>query len=216
MKHLTLLVVSAAALCLFALACGGPSAGNSCGRVDPCGGDLVGSWSIVEACTDVDMALEFAASSALDAACGQAYPLIVHETSMSLSGAWSFNANMTYTDMRLVTVVVEGSPLSTCLATRSCAELDAALQTAALPNTDATIQSGRCVGESSCVCTIAVTDTYTATGTYAVSGSSISRSSDDGTSNSMMDYCVQGESAHFVLYPQQGGSAGSAVVAAKS
>src|SRR5947199_282124 len=37
-----------AALC--SLDCGGSTAGGSCGQTESCGGDVVGSWSIVQSC----------------------------------------------------------------------------------------------------------------------------------------------------------------------
>src|SRR3954464_2652712 len=79
-------VVLSAALGLTMLSCGGGS--GSCGKVQPCGGNVVGTYSVGAACVD---------RAALNMEIGMDCPGATATISgINVSGSGSFNADMTY------------------------------------------------------------------------------------------------------------------------
>ena len=85
--------MAAAAVMALAASAGGCGGGHSpppnCLQVQPCGGDVVGNWSFLGACVDVQ-----AQSADFDLSCPGAK---VNATGISLTGTLNFNADFTYT-----------------------------------------------------------------------------------------------------------------------
>jgi hypothetical protein len=164
---------------------GGGSVGSgTCGKVAPCGGDLVGSWTLTESCVDL----------------GTQSPTCPDERIASwtstVSGNWTFNADLTYSRSdTLSAVVVWTIPLS-CVSSlaSSCADFEA--------QTQASLKAGEtiaCTGTTTCSCTESVgpkieTDngTYEATGTNVAYTSAVTGTTERGS------YCVEGSRVHFV------------------
>jgi Alpha-L-arabinofuranosidase B, catalytic len=70
---------------------GGAAAAASCSNVSPCGGNVVGSWSVTSSCLKLSGNLDI---SALGLGCAAA----TITGSLNVTGTWSANANGTYSD----------------------------------------------------------------------------------------------------------------------
>jgi non-reducing end alpha-L-arabinofuranosidase len=75
---------------------GGGSAGGACPNVTPCGGDLVGTWTVSSSCLNVTGQLDL---TLVGAGCASA-PVT---GSLEVSGTWTANSDGTYTDGTLTT-----------------------------------------------------------------------------------------------------------------
>ena len=191
-KYMVATVVFSAALGLTMFSCGGGS--GSCGKVQPCGGDVVGNYSVSAACYDT------AALNMMNviADCPGA---TVNISGLSVSGSGSFNADMTYSVMETISASVSEAIPASCLMmsgiTLTCAQLDQAIQTLLTQN-PGTYQSAHCSGSSSCTCSfVLAAQTTTETGTYTTSGTTITTTDSTGTSSSS-SYCVQGNELHML------------------
>jgi hypothetical protein len=171
--------------------CGGSS--GSCGKVAPCGGDVVGNWTINGACLN-----SAALTMNLVATCPGAS---ISVSSLSVHGDASFNADLTYSVTETVSVSATETIPTSCLQlggiTLTCAQLDQSLQDSIAA--DPTMyQSAHCSGSATCTCSFTLAPrTMTETGTYATSGTTITTTASDGTSASS-DYCRQGNELHLV------------------
>jgi hypothetical protein len=181
------------ALLSFALApvlsaCGG--SGGSCGGVQPCGGDVVGNWTISGECVNTA-----SANMQIMAECPGAS---ISTSGIRVTGNVTFNADMTYAVTETISASVrETIPLS-CLqsgTTRvTCAQLDQELQMEFAQDPSASI-SGHCVGSSACTCTFTIpSQTVSQSGTYSTSGTAIIMTG----SSSNVQYCVQGNEMHMM------------------
>jgi hypothetical protein len=182
--------------------CSGSSE-TACGQVQPCGGDVVGSWSIVGSCLSPEgmfaserqqLFAGFCTSGGASAVKGD------HETA-SWVGAWSFAQTMTYSVSILATV----DESFTCTDGEACAALDAELATA--ESSTPTLQSATCTGTAgNCACTIQWASFNADSGTYADNGTALSLAATTGLPTAQIGYCVQGNTMHWI--PTQSVSAG--------
>ena len=157
---------------------------GTCGKVQPCGGDLRGSWTLTESCVDL----------------GTQSPTCPDERIASwtptLTGNWTFNADMTYSRSdTLSAVVVWTIPLSCVSAlASSCADFEA--------QTRATLKPGEtiaCTGTTTCSCTESVGPKIeNDNGTYEVTGTNVAYTSAVTGTTEMGSYCVEGSRVHFV------------------
>lgn len=188
--------VSVGVLSLLAASCGESNSGSSyhCGKVQPCGGNLVGTWKFKSACVDPSAA-SAAVTSAMTggATCSTA---TVQSTDAKVSGSMTFNADNTYqSDMTLTTTVKMLLP-SECLTfqgiTVSCDQLNQVVASGAVTGID----SFKCsTAGTGCSCAVAVSNKDTSSGTYTASGNSVA------LSNSLQgggDYCVQNNELHLI------------------
>jgi hypothetical protein len=179
-------MVYAVALVVLTLpACGGSSGGaGSCLKVEPCGGNLVGTWNLTTGCVNT-MAL----SSQFTALCPG---ISVSGAHVSASGPLTFNMDMTYSAMLNEGVSFTlNIPASCNTSGASCAALGAAI-------VDPSIKSATCSGTTSCACSIVLAPIVTnETGTYTTAGTAAMLMSSTGTTNGG-DYCVQGTELHLV------------------
>lgn len=164
----------------------GPSGNASCGQVQPCGGDPVGSWSFVGGCAN-----EALLNAQLRETCPQASIDVLEFTA---SGRVTFNADLTFTsEMRRRISARETFPLScnTTLAT-SCAELSQTV-TAGMESIVTT-----CTGGATCDCSVTLAQNPAFdTGNYTISGTALVAPGALGASN----YCVNGSLLHFIQLP---------------
>ena len=111
-------VAAAMALAASAGACGGgggQSPPPNCLQVLPCGGDVVGSWSFLGTCLNIQ-----AQSADRAASCPGAK---INAAGVSLTGALNFTSDLTYTatNWHEVFVITETVPLS-CAQTVNCTD----------------------------------------------------------------------------------------------
>ncbi|HXX69504.1 MAG TPA: hypothetical protein VEK07_20135 [Polyangiaceae bacterium] len=170
---------------------GGGAGSDSCGQVEPCGGNIVGTWKLSDACAN-SAALDSEVSST---SCPNTTASLA---SVTPTGSITFNSNMTYTiTAAAIDVSLDIGIPAACLNGGSCAEVSAALQSE--------LAGSSCSGTSSCTCNATETSylspssTNDDSGTYTISGETVILTSSDANGDtSTMDYCVQGNDLHFV------------------
>jgi hypothetical protein len=183
--------VFSAALGLTMLSCGGSS--GSCGKVQPCGGSVVGNYSLSAACFD---------NAALTMEIGMDCPGATATVSgINVSGNGSFNADMTYSITETISASLSETIPPSCLAmsgiTLTCAQLDQSLQLLLTQN-PGTYQSAHCSGGSSCNCNFVLApQTTSESGTYTTSGTTIMMTDSTGGISSS-SYCAQGNELHML------------------
>jgi hypothetical protein len=189
-KGLVAMLLFSLALAPLVSACG---SSGSCGKVQPCGGDLVGDYNVSVACYN---------SAALNMDIGMECPgATITLSGVGVSGSASFNADLTYTMTTTVAISARETIPASCLMmngiTLTCAQLDQAIQQVIAMN-PTVYQSARCAGSSSCTCTFTLAPmTQTEAGTYTTSGTTMTTTASGGTSSSD-EYCVQGNELHIV------------------
>jgi hypothetical protein len=160
---------------------GSDDAPPSCLQVQPCGGDVVGTWRFLGACTSPTF-LESAKDN-LQAVCPGAS---INTVDVDLGGTITFNADSTYTANADETIAVtETFPLS-CLGAASCAEV---VSTSA----DTTLS---CTGTATCTCHATGSPPKNDAGTYSISGFDLIMG--DATSDSGDKYCVENNRLHII------------------
>jgi hypothetical protein len=182
-------LVSVWALVTFA-SCGGASGLGTCGNSPPCGGNVVGSWSISSVCATVQPAMA-------DASCPTATFSI---TNVSLTGTIVYNADLTYS-ADTTTLATENIALPTsCIVqqgvTLTCDQVSQQLSAAQ------GITSARCSTiATGCSCAVGVTVAAAVEGTYTTSASGLlTLMNTNGTNQA--DFCVTGNS--MTLSPRAG------------
>ena len=190
-RSVVAMVVFSAALGLTMSSCGGGN--GSCGKVQPCGGSVVGNYSVSVACFD---------NAALTMQIGMSCPgASINISGLNVSGSGSFNADMTYSINETISASLSETIPPSCLTmsgiTLTCAQLDQSIQ-AILTQSPGTYQSAHCAGSSSCTCTFVLApQTTSETGTYTTSGTIITTTDSTGASSSS-SYCVQGNELHML------------------
>jgi hypothetical protein len=182
------LALAAAAACNSHRAVGGAGGAGGgvadCGEVQPCGGEIVGSWTIKGACAPAPTLAGVVAQ--LEALCGD----VVTTTTIDVSGTVVLNADGTYTtsgtDGANATVHVTAS----CLAQSgmTCDDVGRGVGTASA-----------CVSASgACDCTLSTpAQSATQTGTYTVSGTSLTLDVMTPAPRTEIDgFCVTGDELH--------------------
>jgi hypothetical protein len=163
--------------------CGGTAL--RCGEVLPCGGDVVGSWTMVDLCYD---------NAALTAEIAQVCPgATVNIQQASVAGGMTFNSDLSYTSTAVITQKAMLSVPVGCPAfnTSSCAEFDATLR--ADPNV-----VGGCAGSSTCNCSVEISAPFLGTaGSYQLVGTQLAANDVSGDSEAS-EYCVQDGLIHFM------------------
>lgn len=163
-----------------------------CGEVEPCGGDLTGTWVITNDCiTSVGTRDEEAASCA---------GVTITVTSSSVSGTLTFNSDMTYSATSLTNreTIVLDLPES-CTNGLPCSQATYNLEASS------GVQSASCTGSGSCSCTVVrALMPGSETGTYSTSGSTVTFVPTGGGTSVISgnaggaSYCVQGSTLHAI------------------
>ena len=182
-KHMVKVVFLASVMTPLVSACG--SSSGSCGKVTPCGGDVVGNYNISSSC------INNAALNMMDVIpnCTGA---TVNAAAVKVTGSGSFNADMTYSVTESLNASVSETIPASCLTTTSngitvtltCAQVDQVIQQ--LVQMQPTMfQSAHCAGASSCTCSFVLApQMMTETGTYVTSGTTLTTTSSTGTISS--------------------------------
>jgi|tagenome__1003787_1003787.scaffolds.fasta_scaffold20471649_1 hypothetical protein len=178
----------------------GTPGGSTCGKVLPCGGDLLGAWTLTESCADLAT---------------QPAPTCPDQRIVSwtptVSGNWTFNADMTYSRSTITSVVVVWNIPLSCIPAlaATCADFEAQAQ--ATLAADETIA---CTGTSTCICTeTRGARSQSDNGTYAVTGSDVTYTSAVSGTTGTGPYCVRDSRLHFVtLDPRAANGIGSDIV----
>jgi hypothetical protein len=197
MKTLAVVGWALATGVLAAPACGS-SAPDSCGRVSPCGGDVVGSWTLGRACPSAAAYTAQAAES-----CPGSF---VSSISQDVSGSITFNADLSFRLENVSnTLATSNSFPVDCQALTTCGDLDRH-EANTLQSIDTT-----CTGTATCDCESTVT-TFgrTATGTYSTAGSALTLILDGVTTT--MGYCVEGNRLHQITLVTGTASAGETII----
>ena len=178
-----------------AMGCSGSSAGGSCGAVDPCGGDVVGSWSIVDSCLSATGMFSSQKQTFFAGFCTGTGTGAVSDDAATASwvGAWSFDASASYAVSILETV----HESFTCNDGESCAMLDTEIKAAQASSP--TMQSAGCqpVG-GACKCTVDWATFTDEAGSYTAAGTAISLAPTTGAATSQIGYCVKGNTMHWI------------------
>jgi hypothetical protein len=163
---------------------GNPGSGT-CGKVSPCGGSLLGTWTLTEGCADIAT---------------QPAPTCPDQRLVSwtptLTGNWTFNADLTYSRSTVTSIIVVWNIPLSCISAlaATCADLQA--QTQATLAADETIT---CTGTSTCVCTeTRGARSQSDNGTYQVTGSNVTYTSAVSGTTGTGAYCIQDARLHFV------------------
>jgi hypothetical protein len=183
------------ALTLLLAACGSSTGSGDCGMVQPCGGDLTGTWQIDTVCADSGSLT----NAFQDPQCPTAMAAL---GPVSVSGTLSFNGDKSYT----VTELSSGSIIVTlppaCLTvngiTLNCAQVQQGIETAAAADTPPTFSSVTCSGTTSCTCSMTFPKmVMNDAGTWSTSGTNLTIiSTTQGPDSS--GYCVQGTELHLI------------------
>ncbi len=171
-------------------ACGQGDPVASCGKVQPCGGDIVGDWNLVAACETTAAIDADLANDPMSSECPTITASNVH---VSIFGSLMFNADSTYSTSQQAKVTFDVNIPASCSATLSCAVAEANLQAALEAGS---ISSGSCAG-TPCVCHEVVPANRSDTGTYATTGRTVTTTPMAGIVSSA-DYCIRGSTAHFM------------------
>jgi len=182
--------------------CGGDGGNSppSCLQVQPCGGDLVGTWSFLGGCIDAPaLNAETPVESCPD--------MRITGGNIAIAGSATYGADLTYSfEVEQTITLTSTFPLS-CTTATSCSEYAAGV----MPGASA---SGvTCVGTTTCACRQSFSIPRTVvTGTYTTAGPTIQlTSSASGVTTS--SYCVQGDLLHLMTVSgTQTGPMGEAVI----
>jgi hypothetical protein len=175
----------------------GPAA--TCGKVQPCGGDVVGQWMVATECESRDhfdaAVADFATMAAQSWCPGQT----LRAFEPRVSGSLSFDAAGTYSVAFLLGANLDVNLPVSCLSGLSCAGATANFQAQIAAGTYANpnVSSVSCVGSSDCVCRSVLSAPQSETGTYSIAGTALTFTDMAGgfTDNS---YCVEGNALHLL------------------
>jgi hypothetical protein len=155
---------------------GGAGGAGTCGTVAPCGGDVVGSWQVIQSCTTL--------TGDLSSTCAGLTSIV----NFMLTGTVTFNADHTYATTEGGTYLQHYHAPPGCLpAGEDCAQYQQSLVS------QGTFTSVACVTDSTGACNCDLTApaiVINQSGTYSSSGVSLTTTGDGGTSTT--PYCVQG------------------------
>jgi len=168
---------------------GGQNTPPTCLQVQPCGGDVVGTWSFLGACTNVA-----ALSQELSTDCPGAS---INAFGIAFTGTVTFNADSTYTatNWHESFAATETVPLSCADGASSCAEGNES-SSDTTPGGMVSITT-TCSGTSTCTCRVNGTITVSSdTGSWTTTGSALSMNG--ASTATTLSYCVQENQLHMM------------------
>jgi hypothetical protein len=165
---------------------------NKCGQVQPCGGDVVGNWTIAGACVDPDAITNSDVESVKDLC-----PTLTYKTSYQASGSASFTATSYTFDVQETVTATIDVPAS-CLTPfgLSCADLDGILQGEVGGGADGPTIS--CSGSGGCTCILSAPANLEESGTYTTDGNKLYTTPAGGGTGEVRPYCVDGSTLHVI------------------
>ena len=164
---------------------GGTGGTSGCGSVQPCGGDLVGTWTIT--------GIRVNTPSMADPSCPGSGLSNVNATE---SGTVTYTAGGTYSTNIVGTLTYTETIPQSCIAPAICSDL---VYSYSLIGAAAT-----CSGTTVCMCTVAIAGTGAEAGSYSTSGTSVTRTDTATAGTDTMAYCVQGNTVHFLSFNTAG------------
>ncbi|HET9933183.1 MAG TPA: hypothetical protein VFQ35_20910 [Polyangiaceae bacterium] len=162
--------------------------------MQPCGGDVVGTWAIKDACLDTSAASSQIASTLMSGlGCTTA---TVQSADAKVSGSLTFNSDMSYQANVSQSTTIKLMLPSDCLKfqgiTVTCDQLNQAVSSGLLTGFD----SFKCGSVSGgCTCTIGFSENDTSSGTYTASGNDLTFSNSQSLGGA---YCVQSNQLHMI------------------
>jgi hypothetical protein len=204
---------AACSVCLaaFVVGCGGGTSTNTqatgdCGHVEPCGGDVRGTWKLATACFNLPDAGQTFTSTIN----GQPCPgVTASSVDYSVQGSLTFDSNATYEEtVSLLAATVTLSVPVSCFPGTTCAELSTQLAPDA--GTGGSSTSVSCAGTSTCICTFNATTigdggtlstSFSGTGTYSTAGNTLTLTTTTdagGIAQNSDSYCVAGRELHLI------------------
>jgi len=209
MNGIPRLVLSLALAVACSLGCGGgdSSGGGSCGKLEACGGDVVGSWSIVDSCGVTDAFVVPEQNFFAGFCSGSNSGVVFDPGTTSWVGSWSFSSAMAFTQSVLITE----HQSFLCQDGESCSALESQIQAA---QSTYPIQSGSCTAAAGgCRCTIVWSAASHQEGTYASAGTKLSLTVPSSSTTTDFNYCVQGNTMHWIAQDNAPPTANADVVA---
>jgi hypothetical protein len=159
----------------------GDDAVESCDEFSPCGGNIVGSWDIVESCIDE------AGVAPVEDCPNSTYRYSQYD----VDGGYVFDTNGGVTatfDIRFA--YVWNLPRS-CVGDLTCMEIEQTLNMATTPDASVVFHASCPEAPSECRCDVSGSITGTNSLTYTTSGSTLTLVTSD--SESTQQYCVDGD-----------------------
>jgi len=167
---------------------------NNCGKVQPCGGDVQGTWDITAGCVDQATSAASFAMAAMGSDCPTETLVSISE---DVSGMFVLNADSTYA----VSVVFDGTlnvnVPAACHTGLSCAAFAASVQAQIAAGLVPGLTAVSCSGSVDCSCRESLSVPESESGTWVSSGTTLSLRAADGTTSDL-GYCVQGNTVHFM------------------
>jgi hypothetical protein len=170
--------------------CGGSSGPPNCGVEQPCGGDVVGSWTFAGACSNVS-----ATNAELMVACPGAR---IGSSSVSLTGALTYNADLTYTatNWHETFSVTETLPL-TCAGADMTACSDANGTVSDTQGGETITITTTCTGTTVCNCRLSGSLSLTSdAGSYYITGTTLDMTGP--ATSGTFPYCVEENRLHLI------------------
>jgi hypothetical protein len=158
--------------------CGGEG-GGTCGVAAPCGGDIVGTWTVTSACVTANV-------TGFLTNCPSATLSI---SDLRITGTTAYDADLTYTQ----DTVASGTDVVTlpreCIGALTCADLAASFLQENPPPTSVTCWAAG----SGCACALGVpTQSTIETGTYTTTSAGLLTQTKTGGAPGQANYCVKG------------------------
>ena len=157
----------------------GSTNNGSCPALTPCGGDLLGDWTVKEMCIDI------APPAALVALC----PEVVFTVSpVTATGTISFKADNTMTSSANISIHEAIQFPGSCLTEAECTSFGTQLATAA------GVTDGQCSHDAStgCSCSLNATQPSMSSGTYEVQGNYVTITNTASGMTETDSFCVSG------------------------
>jgi hypothetical protein len=192
-------------------ATGGSS--NNCSNVTPCGGNVVGTWSVTSSCLTVTGQVDM---SSLGIGCTSASVT----GSLQVTGTWTANSDGTYSDNTTTSGDEQLTLPAACLTVSGTTTTCDALSRSALPSLG--YASGTCTDAAGggCNCSAHVQQTggigvlnlmATTNADYTTSGNTLT-TSQSGRYNTPYSYCVSGSSLTMTPQPTSPTTTGTIVL----
>jgi hypothetical protein len=190
--------------------CGGDDGpGATCGKVQPCGGDVVGDWELVANCQSHAAMAAFASGFADQAMSSDCPAQSLRGAELRAAGSFLLRADSSYAVSLQFNAILDINIPASCLTSSSCATVSANLQAEIAAGARPGVVSGSCAGSPDCLCREVLLLPQSEEGTYATAGTVLTFTATNGEV-STFDYCVQGNTAHFMNVSV--GSAGQSTI----
>jgi hypothetical protein len=173
---------------------GGQTRG-SCGKVEPCGGDVVGNWKAAGSCFDSAAVLAQLGNS-VGIECPTGATMTMTSSTLNRTVSATFAAGGTYAGMSATNGTIAFDVPQACLGGRTCAQLDSDLSPLIQPGV--VFDAARCTGDATCACSITQNLGKAESGTYTVSGSVLETTPSTASAATQTDFCVSGNLMHFI------------------